>query len=163
MQMLSQLLQGYGGAEVAAIPITRSRLPADLGPFFSDIRTESAKPAGANATDVMRRLASMPKEEKVGELLRFLSEQIVNVLALGASFKIDPHRSLMTLGLDSLMAMELRNRLQTSLSVTVPVDELLQGPSLVQLSDRVLSALPAQPARQPARSSSSVDREEFSL
>jgi acyl carrier protein len=160
MQMLSQLLQGYGGAEVAAIPITRSRLPANLGPFFSDIRTEAAKPAGARGADILRRLANMPREEKAEELLRFLCEETVSVLALGASFKIDRDRSLMDLGLDSLMAMELRNRLQNSLGVTVPVDELLQRRSFAQLSDRVLGALPAESARPPVRA---AEREEISL
>jgi len=163
-RMLSQLMHGYGGAEVAAIPITRSRLPANLGPFFNEIRTEAAKPAGASGADILRRLENLPKAEKGKELLRFLSEQIVNVLALGSSFKIDPDRSLMDLGLDSLMAMELRNRLQSSLGVTVPVDELLQGKSLTQLAERVLSALPAESARSSAQeSSSNVEREEISL
>jgi hypothetical protein len=52
---------------------------------------------------------------------------------------------------------------QTSLGVTGPVDELLQGRSLAQLSERVLSALPSDSAASSAASSSTVEREEISL
>ena len=41
---------------------------------------------------------------------------------------------LTKLGIDSLMAVELKNRVEIDLELTIPVTALLQGPSLAQLS-----------------------------
>jgi acyl carrier protein len=66
---------------------------------------------------------------------------VVKVLALGASYEADPDRSLMEMGMDSLMAMELRNRIQAALKVQMPVAELLNGPSIRQLTDQLLATV----------------------
>ena len=138
MGVIADLARG-GHADALATPAglrwRRSRCHSDYAQPSSGERhavlqraqARNGEACGRSGADILRRLADMAGEEKAKELLRFLSEQIVNVLALGSSFKVDPARSLMDLGLDSLMAMELRNRLQSSLTVTVPVDELLQG------------------------------------
>ena len=47
------------------------------------------------------------------------------------------------LGVDSLMAVELKNRIESDLGLTVPVTALLQGPSLAHLSARLVTQLPA--------------------
>jgi hypothetical protein len=53
--------------------------------------------------------------------------------------------------MDSLMAMELRNRIQTALKAKVAVAALLKGPSIAQLAASVLAdtALAAGPAQAP--------------
>jgi hypothetical protein len=51
------------------------------------------------------------------------------------------------------MAVELKNRIEVDLEMTLPVTALLQGPSLAQLSARLVSQLdpPAEaPAAAPA-------------
>jgi acyl carrier protein len=68
-------------------------------------------------------------------------EQIARVLRCSPS-KIDVHQPLTRLGIDSLMAVELKNRVEVDLELTVPVTALLQGPSLSQLSARLVSQLP---------------------
>ncbi len=45
------------------------------------------------------------------------------------------------LGVDSLMAVELKNRIESDLGLTVPVTALLQGPSLAHLSARLVTQL----------------------
>ena len=69
-------------------------------------------------------------------------EQIARVLRCSPS-KIDVHQPLTKLGIDSLMAVELKNRVEIDLELTIPVTALLQGPSLAQLSARLVSQLPA--------------------
>ena len=90
---------------------------------------------------MLRELAAAAPAERGGLLISYLSSQLIRILALGATYQLDPRRSLVEMGMDSLMAMELRNRLQTSLNVRVPVSDLMQGPSAEQLSAQLLRGM----------------------
>ena len=57
---------------------------------------------------------------------------------------------LTKLGIDSLMAVELKNRVESDLGLIVPVTALLEGPSLAQLSARLVTQLPAPVAESAA-------------
>ena len=100
---------------------------------------------------MLAKLSALPAAERPAALVTFLSEQVIRVFALSASHKIDPQRSLMEMGMDSLMAMELRNRLQSALSVPVTVAELLEGPTLEQLAETLAGRMsPASSDATPA-------------
>jgi aryl carrier-like protein len=71
----------------------------------------------------------------------FLSDQLVKVLALGSAYRVDLQRSVMEMGMDSLMAMEFRNRIQSSVKVRLAVVDLLKGPSVQELASIVLREL----------------------
>jgi hypothetical protein len=47
------------------------------------------------------------------------------------------------LGFDSLMAVELRNRVEADLEISLPLVDLLQGPSVAQLSGKLLEQVMA--------------------
>jgi acyl carrier protein len=87
------------------------------------------------------KLVAAAPEDRQGMIEAFLVEQIARVLRCSPS-KIDVHQPLTRLGIDSLMAVELKNRVEVDLELTVPVTALLQGPSLSQLSARLVSQLP---------------------
>ena len=59
--------------------------------------------------------------------------------------EIDRTLPLLQMGLDSLMAVELRGRLERDLERPLPIAMLLDNPSLEQLADRVLALLDAPP------------------
>ena len=65
---------------------------------------------------------------------------VARVLGLDRS-RLDPGQPLNLLGVDSLMAMELRARLETALGVTVSVVDLLRGLSGADLAAGVLEQL----------------------
>jgi len=69
-----------------------------------------------------------------------LREQVARVLGTSAA-KLDNSKSLTTLGLDSLMAVELSNRIKSDLSVDVPTMKLMRGPSISQLAELLLEQL----------------------
>lgn len=150
MQMLQQLLFANRHAQAAALPLVRARLPAGLSPFFAllqQIRTAAAKPAAAPeesavAVDLLPRLRAGGATERLELLREFLTGQLVKVLALSSHDAVDPHRSLMELGMDSLMSMELRNRIQAATQLRVAVTDLLKGPSVEQLAAELAAQLP---------------------
>jgi acyl carrier protein len=71
----------------------------------------------------------------------YLADQVNRVLALGKGHPIDPHRSILDLGMDSLMAMELRNRIQAAMKVQVAIADLLGGASVDDLAVGLLGTL----------------------
>jgi acyl carrier protein len=73
----------------------------------------------------------------------FLSEQLSTVLRTPVD-KIDPDENLNHLGIDSLMAVELRNHVKARLDIVIPIAELLQNPSITRLSEAVLEQLIAK-------------------
>ncbi|QRR36015.1 type I polyketide synthase [Hydrogenophaga sp. YM1] len=168
MRMLGQMLRGARAPQMAAMPLVRARLPANLGPFFSALvdaaPTKAAAPA-AEAVDILPRLSETPAPERHAVLSDFLADQVVRVLALGAAHHVDPQRSLIDLGMDSLMAMELRNRIQASLKATVAVADLLQGPSVSSLASSLLDGLdlPSGEAALEAGTVEGVEWEEGTL
>jgi acyl-CoA synthetase (AMP-forming)/AMP-acid ligase II/acyl carrier protein len=77
-------------------------------------------------------LAAAPGERR--QLLESdLREQVAGVLGQSPS-KIDVHQPLVRLGMDSLMGVELKNRIESELRVTIPLIELIQGASVSRLA-----------------------------
>lgn len=86
-------------------------------------------------------LAASP-EERPRLLESFLRDQAARVLGFAPS-RLDVRQSLNNQGLDSLMAVELRNRMEAALGLNVPVVMFLQGPSVQQLAGRLAGELTA--------------------
>ncbi|MBA2682485.1 MAG: acyl carrier protein [Ktedonobacteraceae bacterium] len=73
----------------------------------------------------------------------YLTEQVAGVLRM-PSETLDNNQPLTALGLDSLMAIELKNRLEVELAVRIPIVTFLQGPSIVQFTAQLLDQLQAK-------------------
>ena len=87
-------------------------------------------------------MPSLPRNprERPRLLQSYLSEQVARVLGLSAS-RLDLQQPLSNLGLDSLMAVELKNRIAVDLGVNVPMVKFLQGPSVEQAATQILDQL----------------------
>lgn len=88
----------------------------------------------AAAADGSRPSADV-RRDRTG-LLRALCEQVTS--ELGLEQRVDTRQPLQQLGVDSLMSVNLANRLEAALGVSVPVATLVRGPSLEQLADQLL-------------------------
>jgi acyl carrier protein len=69
-----------------------------------------------------------------------LREQAARVLRLPAA-ALDVEQPLNNVGIDSLMAIELKNRIESDLGVTVPMVKFLEGPSVRGLADYLAEQL----------------------
>ncbi|MBD2300898.1 non-ribosomal peptide synthetase [Nostoc sp. FACHB-190] len=92
--------------------------------------------ASLTYTDV---LALEPQERQL-QLTCYLQQQVAQVLKL-ASSQINQEQPLTTLGIDSLMAIELQHTIETNLGIVLPMTSFLGGSSINQLATVILAQL----------------------
>jgi acyl carrier protein len=61
--------------------------------------------------------------------------------------EVDPQESFNNLGLDSLMTLELKQRLENGLGIELSMESFIQDPNLVDLSARLLAQFGASSSR----------------
>jgi acyl carrier protein len=80
-----------------------------------------ASTASADTNALRTRLAAMTSDaERSNALLELVQEDIATVLALPGASSVSPGMPLKELGLDSLMAVELHNRLSVRAGLKLP-------------------------------------------
>jgi acyl transferase domain-containing protein/acyl carrier protein len=149
VRAFSRLL-GRSAAQVAVMPFdykqwNRNHSHARNSPLFSEldeeVRTDAAPGKGIAFKQELLLAGERRARRKL--LQSYLGELMAKVLGLSASrlSKLDVNQPINSLGVDSLMAVELKTLIEADLGVTVPVTSFLQSSTLSQLADDVLSRL----------------------
>jgi NAD(P)-dependent dehydrogenase (short-subunit alcohol dehydrogenase family) len=99
------------------------------------VRHAPVAAAAPEKDGILERLASAPASNRRKVLLEYLRGEALEVLGLGKSHFIDERQPLVRMGLDSLMAVEFRNRLVVSLKRQLTATLLLDYPNLGRLAD----------------------------
>jgi len=151
LEALSQLFN-QDSAQIGVIPIDWKLVQqfspevAAL-PLFSRVAvTEEQQPVVED--DGRQRLSrdvllSAELSEREQLLVDYLRETASRILGLRQTV-LDPRRPLNAMGLDSLMAIELKNAIQTNLGIALPVSVLVSGPSIAELVAQLLELLDEQ-------------------
>jgi acyl carrier protein len=92
------------------------------------------------------RLAAAPADERADLLFAHVQEQVVKVLGLDAARPPASDDGLTDMGMDSLMAVELRNRFQASLGLTLPATLAFEHPTIAALNAVLAVELQLAPA-----------------
>jgi acyl transferase domain-containing protein/NADP-dependent 3-hydroxy acid dehydrogenase YdfG/acyl carrier protein len=100
-------------------------------------------PRRGEPSSLARLLAAAPASERERLVAGFVGEQVAEVLRYAPGEVVDATRSLLELGLDSLIALELRNRLSAATGLRLPAVLALDHPSVTALADYLLEALSA--------------------
>ncbi|MEM9257223.1 MAG: type I polyketide synthase, partial [Pseudomonadota bacterium] len=108
--------------------------------------------------EAVAALLALPREEQRAALTQKLKSKI----AIGFGFdaaELSVDESLVSLGMDSLLAVQLKMALQKMLGVDLPMEVLLQGASISEIAAHVLRHLPS-PEDARANSLDSARRQE---
>jgi NAD(P)-dependent dehydrogenase (short-subunit alcohol dehydrogenase family)/acyl carrier protein len=144
LQILEQLFS-QPASQVGVIPINWSQFltQGDTAlPFFSKLTAQVAlQPQSMQVSaDVLQRLQQLKTAGSLDEyralLPTYLQEQVAIVFKLSIN-QIDNKKNLTQMGLDSLMALELRNRLMNELNVNIPIVKFLENTSIESLAEQV--------------------------
>jgi acyl transferase domain-containing protein/acyl carrier protein/ubiquinone/menaquinone biosynthesis C-methylase UbiE len=97
--------------------------------------------AGLEEQGQVRQLVLAAHPEQRQQIVEsFLKDRVARVLGMSAS-QIELERPLNELGLDSLMMVELKNRIEKEAGISLPTAELMRGPSIAKLSTILLDLL----------------------
>ncbi|HXO90818.1 MAG TPA: SDR family NAD(P)-dependent oxidoreductase [Stellaceae bacterium] len=116
----------------------RRLLPILAAPMFSE-NLAKISPTAVDES-LPDRLAALEPEEALALLKTIVAEEAATILRLPAG-GIDPLRPLSEVGMDSLMAVELRLALETRLRVDLPLVSLAEATSVASIAARLAGAL----------------------
>ena len=97
--------------------------------------------SNAASQELLKELRNSRDEERRVMLIHYLVGALAPILGVEAG-ALNAVRPVMDFGLDSLMALEFKNRIESDLKVTIPTVKLLQGPSIEKIAAIVEAGLP---------------------
>jgi len=158
LDWLQTLMRGEAPA-VGVFPVRWERfLEAGVPPLLEGFRPAVARtqtaatPAPARSRPLADDLRELAPERRAERLLAFVAEHVARVVDVRDPQAIDPRQPLNELGLDSLMAVDLRNRLGKDLGLprSLPATLVFDYPNLEALAGYIGQLLaPAAPATAP--------------
>ena len=95
---------------------------------------ENAPDSTGGGQDIMARMGTASDADKKTILMNFLKSEVIAVLSLKPGHEILPSTHLISLGMDSLSALNFRNRLKKTLKgaagKTIPNTLIFKNPTL---------------------------------
>ncbi|MDN5898489.1 MAG: type I polyketide synthase [Brachybacterium sp.] len=145
-QILGRLLHQKGTHLIAMAAdwsvASEAAFGANIPAMYSTLVTSTGSPAGStegnDATlEVLRQLAEPQRQQFLSDHIR---ATLARVLGLDVG-EVDVDVALSQLGLDSIMAIEMKNRIDVTLQVDLHVLDLLQSPTVTSLATDIASKL----------------------
>ncbi|MBV9689307.1 MAG: type I polyketide synthase [Ktedonobacteraceae bacterium] len=163
MQILARVL-GQRPVQLTAISanwaVTRETAPVGmLPPMFALLGEQAGEATTSEISSdggLLHQLRAVAAAERQSLVAAHVQELVARVLQLDVA-QFSGQESLTSLGMDSMMAIEVKQRIAGSLKVDVSVLELLQGMSAVQLATRILSSLQLEESSLTAEDAPSME------
>ena len=142
---LEQLLSEKA-VQVAVIPVDwatflRQFPPGRQPPLLSEWSQQIRRPTegrrqGGRRHDLLRQLKEASAEQRLALLNSFIAEQFAKTLGVDAA-QLDVRQPLQALGLDSLMAIEVKNEIEIALGIDVPMEGFTEDLNVAGLAIQV--------------------------
>ena len=130
----------------AVLPIDWSRFPSRGAdgvalPFFSLVQTTTTQAVERVETDWRAVLQATPAADRQLCIQSLVADEVVRVLGLDPSRPPAPRLGLTDLGMDSLMAVELSNRVGRAVGEKLPSTFVFEYPTVESMSVHLLGTL----------------------
>lgn len=144
LQTMQQLIDA-GDQYVAVMDVDWPAMTKSMRrsrPFFAEFADRSQVDGKASVDQVdhefRAQLSEVPESERTERLRRYFASELARLMGWEAE-QIDVKQKLSELGMDSLIAMELKNNLEQRLAITIPMSALVESPSINSLVGHVVS------------------------
>ncbi len=117
------------------------KLPQDI---FNQLKSKNE--SETSDSELKEDVSSMTPEEQKEIISRFLISDLARILKTSKE-KISVSIPVTQLGLDSIMAIEIKNKVEEKFLCEIPISTLIQGPSIDELSEFIVSNL-AKPSEK---------------
>jgi myxalamid-type polyketide synthase MxaB len=145
-RLLEKLLD-FPAAQVGVLPINWSLFVNQFAPgqeprlitdFVQQAR-EQQEQTSAPKSDFLEQLNLTKPADRKDLLMEHLRDQAIKILGLEPSYPLDVRQPLNEMGLDSLMAIELKNALSSAVGQNLPATLLFNYPTIESLTGHLLS------------------------
>ena len=141
MQVLGSLLS-ESSSQVGVFPVNWSRFIQQIPggqkiPFLSSWMSSVTE---TKNEQLLEQLKAAPPEEGEKILINYLKNKISAILGMTAA-KIEINQPLTSMGLDSLMAVELRNLVQREMEFEIPMERMIEGISIAEIAGLLIEEL----------------------
>ncbi|MEL4898481.1 SDR family NAD(P)-dependent oxidoreductase [Crocosphaera sp. Alani8] len=139
LDILEQLFT-QESTQVGVVPIQWSQFLASgaTSPYFEDFaQTRETKPK--ETAELRQQLADILPQNRLSFLINHLQIEVAPIL--GLKTKPNPQQGFFDLGMDSLMAVEMKNRLETGLGVTLPSTVIFEYPTIKALAEYLVEEI----------------------
>ena len=145
LQLLGELIESQDAAHLAVISVRwadmlamyRHGVPSLLADIASDTDMSGSESAADEVDHAMRaKLLAVEEDERTELLQEYFAEQLAKIMGLDPE-ELEVEQPLNSLGLDSLMAIELKNTVEARLRISIPMAQFMEGPSIASLSKSV--------------------------
>lgn len=160
ISLLGELMRQTESIQVGVSPVNWSKflkqfpvVPAFLSELHRALPDKPSRPA-----DFVERLKKIPPEKQRDYLSAHIQSELNRVLGFDPSQPMDPQKGFSDLGMDSLMVMESRNRLQASFGHPLSSTLLFNYSTLDTLVDYIANEILASEALISTESSAKRDK-----
>jgi natural product biosynthesis luciferase-like monooxygenase protein len=127
LQLFPQASQSF----LAAIA-PPSNAPQSNAPKTSSSQSDNS--ASVASQEFLQELETLPPKAKLQRLIAYVQTQAAAVMGIPPAASLDIQRGLFEMGMDSLMALELKNCLESSLGQPIPAVAAFEHPTVAALS-----------------------------
>ncbi|HAO23090.1 MAG TPA: hypothetical protein DCQ37_23135, partial [Desulfobacteraceae bacterium] len=143
LSILEKLL-GQDAAQAAVLPIEWSKYLSyhygtDTPPFFSTLQPKAEAKTSAIPSQIIRQMENASDEERRSLLENYLREQAAIILRAASVQEIELGKGLFEMGFDSLMAVELKNRLESDLGHPLRSTLVFNYPNIAAITDYLMT------------------------
>ena len=140
----------------------RRQLPLMESPLFAEMGGAATDEAAE--VDLKALLADCSPDEARDKVTGLLVEEVARIMKLAIE-RVEPQRPLAELGMDSLMAVELRLAVEQRFGISIPLLALSEGATLTAMAGRIVRSLGGEgdaPADEKAQMAERLARYEGS-
>jgi len=120
-----------------------SALTSRFGHLIKEKKLSAGSSSGSGDAGLIAALKELDTEEQPEILVTHLRDTFARVLGSSPE-KVDPDEPVTKYGLDSLMANQIRNWIQSSVAVDYSMMRIMKGPTLSEMALQILSEMNGQ-------------------
>lgn len=156
LNLFEQLIREENLAQCGVFPIRWDRfiqrLPASGSSFFEAFLKLSPVKKARKKHPLIEKLASTPEDDRIPMLTDHIRFRIAELMGSSSNMKLDVRRGLFEMGVDSLMAVELKNRLESDVGFSLRPTIVFDFPTIEAMSHHIAGQITEQKADSAAGS-----------